>query len=437
MYNQFRGVSEKLDYQKRRYHEKMLTVDAELTLFERSFQTYDFIIDISNLLIPEFFMSSLSASLLFDFDLTNMEPLNVEFTWRIPTLNEWMRGVGVVIEKIFPEYAVSLEDFISRNIREEYQQSIMETRAEKGYYGESRYGYAYFDPAAMREFLRNTVTCMFKKHPSLLERKLEILSFTRTLNILEDLARSMYERMSMIITAHTEAFILDYAFLDISKLCEGAEHSEELAIIPYVDLDGIERTAEIVTLADMQHGFILDVSLLDYGFLMPDEDIYKVDSEIIIAALDEKMKRFRDRLTLTAPAFSNYVRGDEAADYHKCERTGIWGELASLRYIIDAEVNLTLSRIAPELNTFDRRKYVSAVLQLLGHIGKRHKWGYGVYRAMEDEELRNWWINYWVSQGLNLNVLDKLYEMVKVWLPWIVKRKLKLGRQLRERRLAS
>ena len=435
MANPLQKMLQELSMQKEAYHRKMLTVDGEFTLYQRQFQVYDLMMDISNLLIPEFFMSSLSTSLLFDFDLTNLEPLNLEFTWRIPTLDEWLRGVGVVIESVIPDYAKTLEEFVSTNIKSMYQPSIMETRVTKGYYGEARYDYAYYDPAAVREFLRNTITLMWKKHSTWIQRKTNILSMARSLNVLEDLARNVHDRMSMIITAHTEAFILDYGFLDISKLCEEAEHSEENAIVPYTDMDGVGRSVEIVTLADMQHGFILDVSLLDYGFLMPDEDIYVANAPVIVDALDDKMRRYRDRVTLTAPAFSNYVRGDEAVDYTKCERTEVWGELMAYRYTVDAQVQSILDKIAPELNIYDKRKYVSAVLQLLGHLGKRHEWGYKVYKSMEDPELKKWWMDYWGSQGLNLNVLDTLYEMVKVWLPQIVREKLSLGRKVRLRRL--
>ncbi|MCR6692607.1 MAG: hypothetical protein MRT15_09460, partial [archaeon YNP-LCB-003-016] len=82
MANPLQKMLQELSMQKEAYHRKMLTVDGEFTLYQRQFQVYDLMMDISNLLIPEFFMSSLSTSLLFDFDLTNLEPLNLEFTWR-------------------------------------------------------------------------------------------------------------------------------------------------------------------------------------------------------------------------------------------------------------------------------------------------------------------------------------------------------------------
>ena len=426
---------EELDSQKRKYHEKELSVDGEWSLILRTLQVYDLIFDISEFIIPEYFYSSLIGSLLFGFDLSELEPLNLEFTWRLPDLEEWLRGISIVFEKVLPDYVIPLEDFIKSNIKQEYQPEILPTLVEKGYYGKSRYGESYYDPTAVREFLRASLTAMFKKHPTLVSRRLAIDSLTKVLDLNPEVVRMVHDRISMITASHTGCFILDYGILDHTYLCEEATHSEELGVVEYVDYDGQIRRAEVLTLADMQFGCILDVTILDYCFLMPDEDIYNIEVKPIIDALDIKLRRFRDRIIYTGHAFSNYVRGDEAADYIKCERTEVWGELMSLRYVIESEVDGLVSSIVPELNNFDRRKYTTAVLQLLGHIGKRHKWGYNVFKTMEEPQLRSWWLGYWGSQGLDLNILEKLYDMVKVWLPQIVKRKVGLGRSLRLRRL--
>jgi hypothetical protein len=430
-----RQLLEELDRQKRAYHEKMLSVDGEWSLFMRSFQVYDFLVDIANLLIPEFYFASLSSSFLFGLDLTDLEPLNLEFTWRFPTLEEWLRGVGVVIEKIVPDYAVSLEEFIRLNIKEAYQQPILATVAEKGYYGISRYGYSYYDPRAVREFLRSGVALAFRKHPSVVPRRTELETLARSLGVLEGIARDVHDRISMVVSAHTECFILDYGLLDVSRLCEAAAHSEELGVVPFVDYDGVYREAEILTLADMQSGCVLDLALLDYCFLAADEDIYRPEAGAVVDALEDKLARFRARVMLTTPALANYVRGDEAADYHRCERTNVWGELVSMRYAVEHEAEVLLRQMMPGLDPMAMRKYKTAVLQLMGHLGKRHRWGYGVYKAMEEPQLRDWWVGYWERQGLDRSMLEQLYESARTWLPALLRRKMDLGKKLRLERL--
>ena len=428
-------LMEELDDRKRKYHEKLLSVDGEWTLLLRNLQVYDLVLDLSSLLIPEFYFASLSVALLFGFDLRDLEPLSLEFDWRFPDLEEWLRGVSVVIERVVPDYAVGLEDWLRANVKEEHLESILETGPRKGYYGRSRYGQAYYDPAAVREFLRNAVTLTLRKHAPLPQRRVALESASRALGIRWEVVGYLHDRMAMVVSAHTECFVLDYGLLNVSKLCRGVEHSGELGVVPYVGIDGVPREVEVLTLGDMQAGCILDTSLLNYCFLSPGEDIYVPDAPGVVAAVEEKLRRFRGRTMLTAPAFSNYVTGAEAADYRRCERTEVWGELTSIRNVVEAEVDATLRSLAPALDPFERRKYVSAVLQLLGHPGKRHRWGFRTFRLMEDPQLREWWVRYWVAQGLDKAILEDLYERVGVWLPAVLNRKVELGRRLRYERL--
>jgi hypothetical protein len=408
-------------------------------------------------------MSVLSLVLTFNISIPELQPINFDFRWRFPTVEEWLKGVGVVIEKleglqlneIMPGYAVDVEEFVKMNFRPDLWQDILGTTIEKGYYGISRYGRAYYDPAVVREFVRNFVTAMFKKHPRYGERRAEILAMARALGVNEEVVREIYDRMSLIMSAHRECCILDYCTLDESSLCEPYdgccvlddcildeyilcepyEPEPEIAKIEFVDIDGNIVEVGVATLTDIQYACILDISVLDDCYLFDMEDAYADKAPHVDEFLDQRMRLFRGRAMITAPAFSNYVTGAEATDYHLAERTTVWGELMAMRYTVEHEVEALLAREAPGLNTFDRRKYVTAVLQLLGHTGKRHRWGYRVYQLMEEPELRNWWLDYWSSQGLDRTLLEKIFDNVKTWLPRIVDVKREMGRRVRLRRL--
>ena len=431
--------------QKKKYHEKTLSIEAEDTLVWRFLSIYDFTLDISSLLIPEFYYSTMSLSLLFDFDLWELEPLNLEFEWRFPSIEEWLKGVSIVIEKltpeelaiVFPELAVSVEEFIKANIKEEYAPSIEETRVEKCYWGVSRYGQCYVDPRAVREFIRSTVALAIKKHPNLVHRRVLLETLAKALNINTNVARYVHDRMAMGAGIHTDCFVLDYGVLDVSRLCEQYGVDPRMGVAHFVNIDNQIVSVAFKNLADAQYGCILDVSVLDFCFLMPEEDIYKHSPEPYVASLVEKLRRFRDRLGLSPLAISNYVTGEEAADYTRCERTEIWGELMGMRYTIEAVVKNFLDRNVPGLDIITRRKYVTAVLQLIGHVGKRHKWGHRVFRIMSVEELKSWWIDYWGQQGLDGSVLEKLWNLIAPLLPAIVAKKLELGRKPRRQRLGT
>jgi hypothetical protein len=82
-----------------------------------------------------------------------------------------------------------------------------------------------------------------------------------------------------------------------------------------------------------------------------------------------------------------------------------------------------------------RRTYISAVLQLAGHRGKRHRWGYGVFKVASLDELKSWWLEYWSSQGLDREVLEELYRRVEPFLERYIQKKVEWGRKIRLQRL--
>jgi hypothetical protein len=433
--------------QKSSYHAKLLSPIGEWSLFMRDFQLYDFTIDISNLLIPEFYFASMSVSLLFDFDLTNIEPLNLEFDWSFPTVDEWLNGINVVITPSINPAATDLETFVYNNIKPEYQELILSSMITKGYYGITNYGSSYYDPAAARELIRNTISLMFKNHPDFTQRKIALMTLTNALDANEDVVTMIHDRMSMVMSSHTECFILDYGMLNVSNLCQEAPDNPDYGVVPYIDINGDYREAKIMTLDDMQYGCVLDVSSVDYCYLMPEGSIYNTEvtapsqtsgqplQPTIWKGIDDKLSKFKGRYMITSAAFSNYNRGDESANHSISERTNTWGELQAGRYHIENMIDSTLSQLVSNLDPIKRRTYVSAVLQLVGYKGKRHRWGFGMFKTMNNNDLKNWWVQYWSSQGLDANILGQLFDRVAPFLDAYAKKKVELGASIRLKRL--
>jgi hypothetical protein len=268
-------------------------------------------------------------------------------------------------------------------------------------------------------------------------RKMFIETMSRTLDVNTDVARFVHDKMALVADTHVICFTLDYSLLDVSQLCEQYELDSTMGKSYFVNIDNQIVSVAFKNLADAQYGLILDITPLNYGYLMPEEDVYEHSPEMYVASVEDKMARFRDRLMLTPLALTNYQTGEEAADYTKNERLEIWGNLMGLRYTIEAIVKNWIDNNVTELDIITRRKYVTAVLQLVGHVGKRHKWGYKVFRIMSDDELKQWWVDYWGQQGLDRSVLEKLWSLVAPLLPAIVAKKLELGRKPRRQRLGT
>jgi hypothetical protein len=193
----------------------------------------------------------------------------------------------------------------------------------------------------------------------------------------------------------------------------------------------------------MQYGCILNETLLDYCFLMPDESIYMTPGPPVTPAvapaldecIDQKLRNFRDRIALTGPAFSNYTRGDEAMDYKRSDRLEYWGELVSDRYVIENLAEATVRQLLPGVDPVTRRAYISAVLQLWGHRGKRHEWGFNVFKEAGLDEIKSWWLDYWTKQGLDRSVLENIFNRLSTSLEHMVDKKVELGRRIRLQRL--
>jgi hypothetical protein len=106
-----------------------------------------------------------------------------------------------------------------------------------------------------------------------------------------------------------------------------------------------------------------------------------------------------------------------------------------MRYTVEHIAEAVLRQLAPGLDPMKQRAYISAVLQLLGHRGKRHEWGYGVFKAADLDELKSWWLDYWSGQGLDRGVLEELYNRVEPFLDKYIQKKTDLGRKIRLQRL--
>jgi hypothetical protein len=447
MSNRLVKLIEELDRQKKIYHERTSTSDAQYDILYTLVNEYDYIRYISNIVMSELLFSALVPTLTFSVNLDEVLPLSLDFIWRLPTPEEMANGVNIVFESFIPPEITALTTFIQMNFKAGITPDIEKSELTKGYFGISYYGYSYYDPVAVREFIRNTIVAMFKKHPTLTDKVAEVEALAKTLNISPEIAKNLFNRVAMVIALHEDCMMMDYGLLDYTLTCREAKHSEELGVVSYIDYDNQLQTVEVYNLAQVMWGCILDESVMDYCFLFDDLDPYKDEykelapgvkvpgAPIIFDVLWDKVRRFRDRLLLMPLAVANYVRSDEAIDYHKCERTEVWGELMSYRYMIDGLVEQYLSNLGVSVDPFNLNKYKRAVNQLVGHLGKRHRWGYEIYRLLSSDELKSWWVDYWSTQGLNPEILNKLYEVVSVWLKQVVQRKVELGLKLRLQRL--
>ncbi len=435
--------------QKQKYHAKTLSTQGIETLWFRMLQVEDLYPRFVWLLIPEFDFTALAFSLLFDIPPIEFENLDLNFQPQLPDLSKLLQGILLDIQKIdlseIYEWLKDVEEMIKENIKEELQESMTATRPRKAVYGETKYGFSYYDPPAIREFLKSTLMKMFIERKTL-DQIIDDFKYTSSsLNINTAFMEFVFNKISLVTTAQRSTFILGYGLLGESVL---GERGSREGIIRFTNFNKEVVEAKASTLDHIQHGFILGITPLGYGYLAPADGVYKSPRTTVsnpfagstttpgsppaVRMVETRVRRIINQFRYNPFSLANYNKPEEQSDYRFSERADQWFSLQELRYMIENLADPIIRSY--EDNPVKIRMYKSAVLQLVSAKAKRHKWGYKGFRAMTDDEFYSWWIEHWRRQGLNTQVLQEIYNRIKRWIPEWRNIKLKLGARLKERR---
>jgi len=424
---------------KKKYHKKTLSQSAIYVNWLRNLDVAPMFAEYVWLQISAFDLAQLGLGLLYDIAPIDFEPYNIDFNFIQPSIDELMQGIWVKFErkKLEEEYGWMLDTdlFIQENFIPEYQEPVSTSRLRKGVYGQTRYGRSYFDPIIVREFLRSTIMrARLLRTPDISYKKfLEELKNFLDLTGIED--KHLYNRLMLLFSAQKHAFILGLSILGYSFL---TKTEGDYAVIPFMDADGNIYDVKFRTLDQLLYGFILGITPLGKGMLMPKTSIFKLEegkkNPPILKALENKIRGIISRISLTAWAYGNYNKPEEMTKPHESERMEQYDMIQWQRRKIEEWVERQIP--AEEANPVKIRQYKNAVLQIYGWKAKRHKWGFNAWRFTTDEEFKQWWLNHWTAQGLNRQTLERLYEGVKRWLPTLRSRKLELGEKVRRRRLS-
>jgi len=432
---------EDLDNIKKKFWAKVLSKDAISITFQRSLDLAKVFADYVWLQVSAFDLSQLGLGLANNIAPVDMQPLNIDYKAELPLIDQALQGIWINFTPIdygelYP-WMKDLREFIKENIKEEYRVQMVIGIGVKGFYGITPYERSIYDPVIAREFLRATAH-RFR----LLKTSDKVYSFiiSQLSDYLEMVGATtdiIYNRIMLLMTAQTQTFILGLSLLGKSRLT----HVENgLTQVTYEDAKGNLVNVKIATLDHIQFGFILGLSPLGYGLLLPKTSVYKLPEDKknppIVTVICNKIIGMKNRLAYLAWAFSNYNKPEEMQDPHTSEKVQCYLEWHYLRRQIE---EWTLRQLGEEAKDPMRiRQYQNAILQLISWRAKRHKWGYELFKKMTEEQFFYWWVEYWKSQGLNETTLKTLYEGFKIWLNPIREKKLYLGMktQLSRQRLA-
>jgi len=402
--------------QKLKYWLKTLSEDAIDMNTWRAFDTFDWATFWSDWVLSDTLFSSLVSMLLFDIPPSEIVPWTLVWGVELPTPDEFLRGVLIKLEQIdvtevFPELKTFLD--AAWSIFEDWAaEGIAGMRLEKAVYGKSRYDRSYYDPEAVREFLRSTLYAFAKKDRSWPEIRLRVQKAAEQLGIPEDIARMVFDRVSEIEAVKEKAATWDYAWWDVSSW------SPEVGggAVEYTTYDLTMDAVEYEQMFDAQAGGVWDRSCWDYCYWAVDEPVYRYDPEKEKAVFDTYrdyiVSAFRHRYMATALAAANYQTAEERARPGG-GRVESYALPASQRVRIEALVERIVKGAEPDVDAVRLRLYKSAALEIYGALYSPHRWGAEMQKAMGPEELKRFWVSKWSGDGLNPDTLSKLWDAVK------------------------
>jgi hypothetical protein len=423
---------------KQMYFKKLLSDDALMVNLSNMIRMHPLLASDIWLDITAMDWATLGPIFYFSIVPVEIEPLTVLYEFEPATIDEMLQGIWFKFEAVdfgrLYSFLNDLLEFLLANFKDWFLAFLR----GKARYGFAIYGKDRYDPPVATEFLRSTF------HRLRLLRRTD-RSYTDTLkNASEkagiiDVAKDIeFNLLYLLASAQANAFVLGLSVLGRSPL---TRTENGWAVVPTKTSDGNVYDIKFRTLDHLQYGFILGVSYLGYGVLMPEESAYKMPdprtNPPILDLIVEKARKITRNLGVTPFAYANYNKPAEMADYHKSERTAQYDLLMAQREFLEDWVE---KRVPPdEANPVRLRQYKNAVLQLISWKAKAHAWGFGGFEAMDEERFKAWWIDNWKSQGLRESTLLDLYEGIKPWLRTLRERKLDIGGRVREtrKRLAS
>ncbi len=424
---------------KKKYHKKTLSQSAIYVNWLRNLDVAPMFAEYIWLLVSAFDLTQLGLGLLYDIAPADFEPFNIDFSFVQPSIDELMQGIWVKFEpkdygKLYT-WMLDLDSYTYENIKEEYQESIVESRLKEGIYGVTSYGKSVYDPFLVREFMRATVYKMRLLRTPDISWKQFLEQIKQILEMADVTDKHLYNRLMLMFSVQKFAFVLGLSILGYSFL---TETEGDYGKVPFIDADGNIYEVKFRTLDHLQMGLILGVTPLGHGLLMPKNSLYKMEDEKknppVVNLVVQKILGMKSRVSLTSWAYANYNKPEEMTKPHESERMEQYDMIQWQRRKIEEWVERQIP--AEEANPVKIRQYKNAVLQIYGWKAKRHKWGFNAWRFTTDEEFKQWWLNHWTAQGLNRQTLERLYEGVKRWLPTLRSRKLELGEKVRRRRLS-
>jgi len=411
-------IIEKVSQQKISYYQKALTDEAVWSNLTSTYDVSDIASFSADLVLSDTLFSSLSSYFVFGLSLEEIVPVNLNWGIELPSVEEFLRGVNIkLVPMTLSDLAPELVSIITRPteiITPEVRPVAEETSISKCYFGESKYGECYVDPTAVREFLRSTLFAFLKKWFDFRTASDMVKSATETLQIPEEIASDVFNRLSKVTSAKAVCAVVDYSFVDFSYICEEDPQTGK-GIISYTDYNVRVSKSEFEDLFDALAGCIVDESAVDFCRVLGEEPeerhLTMLEDYRLLRLLDIFTSNFRSRFFATALAVANYQTAEERRYPFANTRVEDYAFTRLAVADIESKVKGLVQSLVPGVDPVTLRMYINSALELLG-VTSPHRWGNEMQKSMTVDEYRQYWRGKWSNAGLDPNILDRIWDSI-------------------------
>jgi len=410
--------------EKRKYWYKTLSNEAIGSTLLSTIGIFDWLSFFGDITLSDTIFTSLVSMLLYDIPLIELSAWNIDWRIELPDLEEFLQGVLLkviaidvsdIIEEYLPDMS-GIESDVDQLIQEVLESTVAEevinTRLRKGVYDKTTYGNSYYDPPAVRDFLRSSFYFEVKRPITIETAKSKLDAAKKTLNIKEENAVDLFNRSQLMEAAKVKTLTFDYGWWDYSYWDYDGERTVKIK-----DYNGNEVELEYEDLFDVVAGGFWDYANWDYFHWVDGTEQYKhpwkTDTNPIFLIRDKLVEHFRDRITSTPYLIANYLRREEREKFTPSDRLEVYALTDAHRKRIENMVKRLLSSIGVSVAPVVQRLYITAALQLYSLRYSDNKQGIEMYKRMSEDEFKNYWIEYWSKQGLDINVLERIYNEMK------------------------
>jgi len=376
----------------------------------------------------------------FGVGLTDFDLFHANFRIRLPTLEELLRGIYIVIEPIslewdFSEYVpIDLGEFFDPSWSLDFAETMrwffktddlpgigIPYVADKvAYFDITKYGEGVYwkgpvfgtlgsnptpSPATASALL--PLSTYLSVNPWVIAQYAEMLGNYQ-------LGKAVAMRVDFLQKALKNAFFLGFNMLGYTPIRSKEMQNGKEGVTVHVTVDGKDVGIFVTTIDQITFGFILGVTPLGLGRFTPEEAFTAFRSTAARYAWWRAMKQ-KENFVSAASRLVHTVPPEETTSIAKSPRILTYGVHRHAFEEIRGMVARVVARAVGETDPITLNKYALATIEAAYKDRIVHKWSRRWKARMDDESFKRIWLEKWTAMGLNTDVLEDLYERARLW----------------------